>query len=486
MKNENYLPKKYLNKRVALSATKIVYVLELIIISHQCFAQYQIGHTTITFNDPARTGGYGSGGGPGRQIQTEIYYPANVAGEDVAVTATYHPVVICGHGFAMSWDAYENVWETLVPLGYILAFPRTEGSLFPSPSHEEFAIDLLVVEEKLIALNSESSSIFYNHIHNRSAIIGHSMGGGCTILAGADGSPTLKTIVGFAPAETSPSAIADASAVTVPALIFSGSSDGVTPPVDHHIPIYNALGSACKFFVSIDGGAHCYFANTNFNCDFGESTSSTGITVTREEQQEKTMSVLIPWLDFYLHENCDAYTAFEDSLNSVSGITTQQQCTYTPFDVTAVITGETLGNDGSIDQTISGGIGTFTFDWSNGASSEDVSGIAGGTYSVYVSDGYCKKYVEYFVSSLLESDENLIKNMLIYPNPVHDILCVEVEENFIQVEMISIDGRVLSIPVLNQTTGMFVLDVSGLANGTYLLKLIDENFVTHSFSIVIE
>ena len=44
------------------------------------FAQSQIGHTTITFNDPARTGGFGSGGGTGRQIQTEIYYPSTTAG----------------------------------------------------------------------------------------------------------------------------------------------------------------------------------------------------------------------------------------------------------------------------------------------------------------------------------------------------------------------------------------------------------------------
>ena len=31
--------------------------------------QALVGHTTITFNDPTRTGGFGSGGGAGRQIQ---------------------------------------------------------------------------------------------------------------------------------------------------------------------------------------------------------------------------------------------------------------------------------------------------------------------------------------------------------------------------------------------------------------------------------
>jgi hypothetical protein len=62
------------------------------------FCQFSIGHTTITFNDPARTGGTGSGGGAGRQIQTEIYYPAATAGVDVPVSNGNFPVITFGHG----------------------------------------------------------------------------------------------------------------------------------------------------------------------------------------------------------------------------------------------------------------------------------------------------------------------------------------------------------------------------------------------------
>ena len=56
------------------------------------FSQFNIGHTTITFNDPSRTGGYGSGGGAGRQIQTEIYYPAAIA--DGSVSAGASPTIV--------------------------------------------------------------------------------------------------------------------------------------------------------------------------------------------------------------------------------------------------------------------------------------------------------------------------------------------------------------------------------------------------------
>ena len=113
-----------------------------VLINFSVFGQFPIGSTTITFNDPARSGGFGSGGGAGRQIQTEIYYPAIAAGTNATVATGVFPVITFGHGFAMSWDAYQNIWEHYVPLGYIVVFPRTEGSIFPSPSHGDFGLDL--------------------------------------------------------------------------------------------------------------------------------------------------------------------------------------------------------------------------------------------------------------------------------------------------------------------------------------------------------
>jgi dienelactone hydrolase len=277
--------------------------------------QYQTGHTTITFNDPSRTGGFGSGGGSGRQIQTEIYYPATVAGDNVSAASGSFPVIVFGHGFAMAWDAYQNIWEHYVPMGYVLAFPRTEGSLIPSPSHADFGLDLALVAQKIQAVNSVSASIFYQHIAPNTAIMGHSMGGGATVLA-AQNNSNIQTIIGLAPAETTPSAIGAAASVSVPAVIYSGTSDGVTPPADHHIPIYNGLTSSCKTLVNIIGGAHCYFANSNFNCDFGEATSSSGISITREQQQARTYASLDLWLDFKLKGNSSSLGAFLNVLES--------------------------------------------------------------------------------------------------------------------------------------------------------------------------
>ena len=44
-------------------------------------------------------------------------------------------------------------------------------------------------------------------------------------------------------------------------------------------------------------------------------------------------------------------------------------------------------NDGAIDLQVAGGTGSFTYLWSNGATTEDISQLMGGSYSVQVTDG---------------------------------------------------------------------------------------------------
>ncbi|HLN20671.1 MAG TPA: gliding motility-associated C-terminal domain-containing protein [Bacteroidales bacterium] len=54
-----------------------------------------------------------------------------------------------------------------------------------------------------------------------------------------------------------------------------------------------------------------------------------------------------------------------------------------PTNITCVAPGL---NNGRADLTVSGGTGPYTFQWSNGATTEDISGLTGGTYSVMVRD----------------------------------------------------------------------------------------------------
>lgn len=294
--------------------------------------QAQVGHTTITFNDPDRTGGFGSGGGPGRQIQTEIYYPADENGDDVAVSDGAYPVVVFGHGFVMSWEAYENVWEALVSQGYVVCFPRTEGNF--SPDHEDFGLDLALVADRMLEENTINSSLFFESLMDKRAIMGHSMGGGASFIGAA--TIAVDAVVGLASAETNPSAVAAAGNVMAPLLMLSGGGDGVTPPEDHQIPIYNATASLCKYHVTITGGGHCYFANSNFNCDTGELFAGGDITIEREEQQETAMDYIVPWLDRWLKGDAMAYQNFVDLTLNDDRTTFVENCVVLGIENTAV------------------------------------------------------------------------------------------------------------------------------------------------------
>jgi dienelactone hydrolase len=313
-------------------STLIILALAFIV---ESFAQ-GIGRLSINFRDPSRTGGFSiSGaasfpaGSSGRNIGTEIYYPATSTGANAPIVPGEYPVIVFGHGFAMAWDAYQNIWENLVPRGYIVAFPRTEGSLIPAPSHSDFGRDLALVETLIQQMGTTSGNILFGNVSANGAIMGHSMGGGSSFLAGANNtSPTLRTIVGLAPAETNPSAITAAASVTVDIVVLSGSADGVTPPASHHIPIYNAAASSCKFFFSLIGGGHCRFANANFNCDFGESSSGGPGSLTRAQVHGITYNIINPWLDFKLKGICSGWSDFQNFISTGANISVTQNCNY--------------------------------------------------------------------------------------------------------------------------------------------------------------
>lgn len=428
------------------------------------FGQYQIGHTTITFNDPLRTGGFGSGGGAGRQIQTEIYYPASLAGDDVALASGQFPIIVFGHGFVMAWDAYTNIWEHYVTMGYILAFPRTEGGF--SPNHNEFGLDLVVVGERLQLLDSDNMSIFFESLNGNSAIMGHSMGGGASIIAAANNT-SIKTVVGLAPAETNPSAIAAAANISVPALIFSGGQDGVTPAAEHHLPIYNALQSDCKSFVNIVGGAHCYFAGTNFNCDFGESTASSGISIDRATQQQLTYSVLDEWLDYYLKDNCTAYNSFLSSLEaSPSELETQSTCS-------PVVVPTILENENELTSSVSGVSYQWYLDGSviDGATNVTYTATVSGDYNVmvYYEFGCAESEsvnVTISVDPPLSLSEESLNNFIVYPNPTSGVVYIKGNESQEEFSLYSVIGE--KIMTAENTAE---IDLSHLPEGVYYLKI---------------
>jgi pimeloyl-ACP methyl ester carboxylesterase len=298
-----------------------------------------IGHRTVTFNDPTRTGGYGSGGGSGRQIQTEIYYPSSAAtdGDSTTLAPGQYPILIFGHGFVMDWSAYDNIWKDLVPQGYIMCFPRTEGSI--SPSHTDFGKDLALLQSKMLGLNSNPVSPFFNSMANKTAIMGHSMGGGSSFLACA-GNSAPTTMVTFAAANTNPSSIAAATQVTIPTLVLAGQNDCIAPPPANQDSMYLKCAAACKAEVTIKGASHCGFADFNTNCSLGQTTCSPQPTITGAQQHTIASVYYSYWLKYWLKNDCASWDLFSDSLNNATNINHQMSCSITC--VTTGIAGNTI------------------------------------------------------------------------------------------------------------------------------------------------
>ncbi len=302
---------------------------------------YAIGNTTISFIDPDRNN---------RAINTAVYYPAISSGQNTPVASGQFPVIVFGHGFVMVHTAYQYLWTDLVPEGYILAFPTTEGSF--SPSHLDFGLDLAFLIEKMKTEGQNPSSLFYNAVAETSAVMGHSMGGGASFLAcNLNQSPT--TMVTFAAANTNPSAIGAASGVTIPTLLFAGQNDCVTPPPVHQYPLYEATASQQKVLIEINGGGHCYFADYNLFCAIGEGSCSPSPSVTRQQQQNTTLDFLHPWFDFLLKNNISAWQIFMDSLQSSSRISHLIQWN-APLPPTGLNVSDITGNSAMLSWTPSG------------------------------------------------------------------------------------------------------------------------------------
>jgi len=276
-------------------------ILVVFVLTIQKICGQQVGHAQVTFTDPARSN---------RQIQAEVYYPSATAGNNTLISAGTFPLIAFGHGFVMGVNSYQNFWDDLVPNGYILVLPTTEGGF--GPVHQDFGDDLKFLINE-IQISGAGISVPFSSVGSTSAILGHSMGGGSSFLA-AKNNMNITTMVSFAAATTNPSSIIAAQNISVPTLVFSGVNDCVAPPAIHQDSMYTECAAAFKTQVYVTGGGHCYFANSNFNCSFGEGTCSPNPSITRAQQQDVTSDLLKLWLEYYLKGNCSKAQEFQDSL----------------------------------------------------------------------------------------------------------------------------------------------------------------------------
>ena len=155
---------------------------------------------------------------------------------------------------------------------------------------------------------------------------------------------------------------------------------------------------------------------------------------------------------------------YEVTVTDVNGCTASNGFTIGSPDqltLSAVVTDLTCGtsNDGAVDLTVSGGALPYTFDWSNSANTEDITGLWQGTYSVTVTDvNGCISTESWFVADGTD---------IILSYNITGVSCFGNSDGAID---LTITGGIPPFSYL-YSNGATTEDISGLAAATYDLTV---------------
>lgn len=146
-----------------------------------------------------------------------------------------------------------------------------------------------------------------------------------------------------------------------------------------------------------------------------------------------------------------------------------------PIALTAVVTNVLCNgaSTGAINLTVNGGAPAYTFSWSNGAATEDINGLAAGTYTVNLTDANgCAASASFTVSQ----PAGLVLNA----TPVN-VACAGGGNGSID---ITVNGGVFPYAYL-WSTNATTEDVNGLSGGPYSVTVTDANgcTISQSFNI---
>ena len=151
------------------------------------------------------------------------------------------------------------------------------------------------------------------------------------------------------------------------------------------------------------------------------------------------------------------------------------------FAVEKAITNSTCQTceDGEIDITLTPADGTYSFTWSNGASTEDISGLLSGEYTVTISDEYCLLDSTYFVDFEIvniHSKDNY--SVTIYPNPAENYLNILYDfanNDFAQLSIYNEIGQEVDKIFIDNSKGKETINIENLPGGVYFIKFIIGN-----------
>ncbi len=168
------------------------------------------GPFTVATAKIATPSGYGGG---------TVYYPTNASGKV--------GLIVVAPGFTETQSAM-NMWgPILASNGFAVINIDTKSTLDQPPAR---ATQMMAALKQVSDLSKTTASPYYNKIDvTRQAVMGHSMGGGGTLVA-ATANPALKAAIPAAPWSL---ATKNFPTLAVPTMIFACQSDVIAPVSGH-------------------------------------------------------------------------------------------------------------------------------------------------------------------------------------------------------------------------------------------------------------
>ena len=137
------------------------------------------------------------------------------------------------------------------------------------------------------------------------------------------------------------------------------------------------------------------------------------------------------------------------------------------------------GNDGAIDLTTTGGTSGYMFNWSNGATTEDINNLTSGMYYVTITDANgCTVMDSVFVqdgpTSIRSTELALFVNL--YPNPSNSTTILDfglAKESDVQIRVVDVLGQVLQENAYSKIKELkYAIDVSEYPAAVYFVQLV--------------
>ncbi|MCK4952893.1 hypothetical protein KAS14_03845 [Candidatus Bathyarchaeota archaeon] len=226
-----------------------------------------------------------------------LFYPP----EELNVT---HPAIVFAHGFWAQKEWYSWIGDFLASQGYLVLIFTVPSKLTFNPHQWSDGISSAI--DYLFSENSLHNKICPGKI----GVMGHSMGGLGTLIAGSKDS-RIRCIVGLAPAILPEylSIPKEIFGISIPTQLQIGSNDGIIPP-ENVKDFFADLSSKKKRFVEIEGGNHMRFLDETTISKIGDHMTRFGVLgghlkdnsakITFEEQHTISSNGFLEWFNNYL------------------------------------------------------------------------------------------------------------------------------------------------------------------------------------------